>query len=674
MDGFFTPSLLWGPLRILIFLVFIYTVNIVIIRKASIRKGLDYFMLRFPLFISLLIMVSLILTQVNGYDFFVILTLFMLIAIIRFLNLNTKKPIKKQLIKIQKRSIIYIVRTFEQGDRLLSKKNFKKQQKGSKINLKKKNAGIYMSKSEIYWQITLIMLLSLLAFGSRYYFFHYDTYLLSDIWYNDLANLKDITKQHWFFHQATMMGLFSVINFYNEITGITDAVALTSFGFIESILVSISIFWSVNKFTGSKITPGLIAALSYIFLYALLPINIDLITQPKSVLFSFTIILPLIVYAFKPKSLFLNSKKHFIVVFMFLFSIMHIDLFLIINIIPFIILIAIVFNYKKYKKLMINLFSAYCLVLAISFLMLLIASKVQGINLMTFINSNLYSYRNYTYSPQLILPIKRLLDIYLITTLIIILFSTYLWRVKKKKKNKLVLMVSLLIACFFSLPKLNIPFIDIDLLNQVLSICIPILIGLSSYILYSLFNLSIKKIKLSNPIKIAVTFIIIISISFTLDNSSLIKDSKKTAINGEIIKVYDKMNSDLLPFSYGVVNNYMNARLGENRHFFLNYSYFTEEYLIKDEIFYAHKDDYAYFKKNPEDILPQSILVFIYNDQAVLNGDNGLILEEQKSALANINLLKTKGREIQIYYKTKMLTVYEIINKPKSSKIIDLLL
>ncbi len=671
MEVFFTPSILWGPLRIILFIFFIYIINIIIVRKASKRRGLDYFMLRFPLLVSVLIITTLILTQINTYDLFVILFLFTLIAILRLLDFDIRKPIKKQLKKTQKRFILYIIRSFEHKERLLSKKNLKKFKKLSKNNTR--HHDLYdISKTDYYQQIIIISLLSLLVFGARYYFFHFDTYLLSDIWYNDLGNLKNIGNEKWFFHPSTMMGLFSIINFYNEITGIADAVALTSFSLIESVLVSISIFWFVNKLTKSKITPGLIAVLSYIFLYPIIPINIGHITQPKSINFGFTLVLPLIVYSYSPKNLTLNSKKYFRIMFAIIFGIMHVDLFLTIYILPFILTIAMLFNYKKYNKLMANLFKSYILVIGISLFILFIASIVQEKDLITFINSNLYSYKNYTYAPHLIFSLKKLLNVYLIITFALILISTYLWRIDKK--NKPLLMISLLIACIFSLPKLHVSFIDTDLLNQVFSILIPILIGLSSYSLYTLSILYITRPKLSVPFKAIVALIIFVTTSLSIAKLTVIESSKNAPINIEVIKVYDQMNNDLLPFSYGVVNNYMNARLGDDSHFFLNYSYFSKDYILKDELFNTHKGDKAYFKKNPEHILPQSIFVFIYDNKVILDVDNGLTLQEQKAALSTINVLKNKGRNIQIYYKTPLLTVYEIINQPESSKIIDLLL
>jgi len=632
MDVFFTPSIFWGPLKIILFLLFIYFINILIVRKASNRIGLDYFMLRFPLFVCGLITITLILTQINAYDLFVILVVFILIGIFMLLDFDTRKPLRRQLIKIQKRFVLYIIRSFERGDRLLGKKNFNKRPKVSKNSIR--NLDVYISKTDYYQQTIIILLLGLLVFASRYYFFRFDTYLLSDIWYNDLGNLKNISNEQWFFHQSTMMGLFSVINFYNEITGITDAVALTSFGFIESILVSISIFWFVNKFTRSKTTPGLIAALSYIFLYPLIPINIGLITQPKSINFGFTLILPLIVYAFNPKSLSLNPKKYYALMFTLIFGIMHIDLFLTIYVLPIILTIAILFNVKTYPKLMINLIKSYILVLCISILILFIASIIQEKDLLTFINSNIYSYKNYTYAPHLIFPLKKLLNAYLIISLALIPFCIYLWRINKK--NKPLFMISVLLGCLYALPKFHVNFIDSDLLNQVLCILTPILIGLSSYTLYTLFSLFILRPKLSIPFKAVVTFIIIVTASFSIGKFAVIESSKKTPINAEIIKVYDQMNSDFLPFSY--------------------------------------EGDIAYFKRNPEHIIPQSIFVFIYDSEIVRNNESGLTLKEQKDALSSINLLKNKGRNIRVYYKTKMLTVYEIINQPESSKIIDLLL
>ena len=56
----------------------------------------------------------------------------------------------------------------------------------------------------------------------------------------------------------------------------------------------------------------------------------------------------------------------------------------------------------------------------------------------------------------------------------------------------------------------------------------------------------------------------------------------------------------------------------------------------------------------------------------VLNTKNGLDIIEQEKAQSQIDLLLQKGRKINVFYDSKELKVYEIINEPKASHIDDL--
>ena len=67
-------------------------------------------------------------------------------------------------------------------------------------------------------------------------------------------------------------------------------------------------------------------------------------------------------------------------------------------------------------------------------------------------------------------------------------------------------------------------------------------------------------------------------------------------------------------------------------------------------------------------------MVFILNDK---NKDEKNAFSENKNLNADLNsqlrILKKRGRKINLFYDSKFLRVYEIVNEPRESKVSDLI-
>lgn len=272
---FYTTDLFLGPIRMLVFLVFIYFLNRLVTLKLSNQVGLDYFIPRYAMLTSVLVLSIFLLTQIKAYDFMTVLIFFTMIIVLSFINIKRKKSLGLQLKKIKTRLIIYVVKTLEYKRSFVSLKNFTKNK-----DVKKTDQEL-LTKKDRNWQIILGILLGFMGFFSRFFFFKFDTYTLSDPWYKSLENIKDISNQNWFFHKGTMMGDYAIMNFYGALTDISDLIILETFGLLESALLTVIIFWVIYKITHSKFIPGLIAALSFLFLFAFLPLNFNLLVQHK---------------------------------------------------------------------------------------------------------------------------------------------------------------------------------------------------------------------------------------------------------------------------------------------------------------------------------------------------------------------------------------------------------
>jgi hypothetical protein len=141
-----------------------------------------------------------------------------------------------------------------------------------------------------------------------------------------------------------------------------------------------------------------------------------------------------------------------------------------------------------------------------------------------------------------------------------------------------------------------------------------------------------------------------------------------------VFEAYSKIQSRHLPYSYAVVNSSPYSSFSKNSHYYYDYDYFNNRYISRDRKFNRYKDDALYLSSNPNVILPQVLFVFIYNNIEESNlTKKEKIKSKQNLAQQRIDLLKSKGRDVGIYYQNEDLKVYRIINKAGSSNVNELL-
>ena len=657
----FAYNLILGPLRLLLFIGFVYAIHLLIIKPSKRKYGLDLFISSYAFFVCFLILLILVLTLFNSYDFIVIGVILLAISIFTFLNLDFKKDLKPQIKHIRTRFILYIIKSIEFKTPILGGKNFKK----SKDHINKSKQAIKL------WQVSVGIILMVLTFASRFYFFKYDNYTLSDFWYQDLSNIKEITHQHWFLPNGASLGEMAVINFYALITGISDAVALSSFALISTSLLALVLFWMLNRVTKSVILPGFTSAMVFIYWYCFLPLNINLMTQPKSVFLALSLAFPLMTYLYVNTSKKLQQKRTILLFVLFAFSVALINWFIAFIIIPISLLVFLVFNVRSQLQQTVKIIGCYAVSISAFIMCYSIVAYIQDKPLNFYFVTNLYSFNYYTYAPQLILPIKTLYGYYFGLAIAVSLISIGLY-FKNSLKYKPVSMLSVFVVLVFALYQSKWDFIDLDILNLILVAFIPVLFGLIIFFIAESFTYLLPRFKINIPLKISIISILVIGVLFGFEFGKLKNYPQRNSINTHILKVYDLMDQTLLPYSYAIVNREINSRIGEDKHYFINYKEFDAFYIAQDETYYNFRTNTDYLKYHPEIVLPQSVFVFVYNENVVLNTKNGLDINEQKNIKSQIDLLEQKGRQISLFYDSNELKVYEIINEPKSSHIDDL--
>ncbi|WP_286951020.1 hypothetical protein [Mesonia sp.] len=662
---FVNLDLFLGPLRFVVFLGFVYLLNRLVTLKLSNQVGLDYFIPRYVILISVLVIVSFFLTQINAYDLMTILVLLVFFIVLSFINLKRGKSFQFQFKKIRSRLIIYTIRSFENRKKIISEENFKK------IEDRKKTDQEFISEKQRLWQIGIGCGLAIVAFSSRYFFFEYDTFSLSEPWYNSLENIKDISSQNWFFHQGTMMGDYAIMNFYGALTDISDLIIIESFGLLESSLLTVIIFWVIYKITHTKFIPGLIAALSFLFLYAFLPINLNLLVQHKPSFLALTIALPTVIFILNPTYLRKKKSSYFIWITIIFTACFFMDLFVtFIVLFPFLFL-SLLFSFKYNKPYLLRSFAAFDLSLLFIFITHYLASVVKDVSLFDFYTSNLFSLNIYSYTPQLITSINQLIFYYQILGGVTLLFALILF-IKDRKKWLQIMVFLIYINVLLVLNSFGDSFIDVDLLNQLYSVFIPILLGISFFVLLRFIAFLAPKFKIGLPYRIVITVSTLGVIILFLSQNPLSKvPFHQDKIKEQIIQAYDKLDKNLLPFSYAVTNTYQNVALSRKSHYFIDYSYFNNDYLVQDSLYHSHRSKTHYLQAHPELILPKSTFVFMYEDN--LNAKYFNDTQTKDKTLKTIELLQQRGRKISLFFDGEFVKVYEIENEPHASKINELL-
>ena len=120
---FLEPYLLTGPLRIILLFVLILLIHRLISTRVSAQRALNFLVPTITLAMAAVLIGSFILVLTNTYDLFVIISVVIGLAILGFMNLSFKQPIRTQLRKIYTRTIFYATIKLERRERFLDRKN-----------------------------------------------------------------------------------------------------------------------------------------------------------------------------------------------------------------------------------------------------------------------------------------------------------------------------------------------------------------------------------------------------------------------------------------------------------------------------------------------------------------------------------------------------------------------
>lgn len=527
---------------------------------------------------------------------------------------------------------------------------------------------------ELRFIFILSIILIVLAFIGRYYFFVYDTYLMSDLWLSNLKRVIDFDKQIWFNNEVAVNGELAFINFYSKITDVSPEVALQSAAIFENVLLSLVLFWALRKITTSEIIAPLISFFVFVFLYTLSPVEINYLLQNDTTYLALTFAIPAMIYALKPEITHYTKINYFISFILVFIAIGLVDLFTLIILLPPFFVVTLLFINESNKKfihlallgyvfgclIILGIYYFYCWYIDNDFTI--------------FFQSSIVSVTSFTYMPYLAFPLNDLMLYHQYISIFgIVILPILIWFKKENWRPSLVFLLyfNLLVVIYF----LNLRWIDQDALIQSITVFIPVVLGIIAAIFVRLFQFIPFKISITKQLIFTTFFsLIALGVELYLQKNILtqIKPTDKTP--RKVLQVYDKITHSFFPYSYAVVNDVTTQIISEDQHFFINYEDFLYQYAKSDSVYHKHKKDKKYFIKNPEAALPKSVLLFVYPEK---NKETNNIFSEQKSLtpllLDEIKKLKKRGREVNVFFEDNYVKVFEIVNEPHSSKINDLI-
>lgn len=647
-----SSTILFGFLRFSLLLISIFLIYKKWINKSSAITFLDFIVFQWFKYGSALGILLLVTVQLDIYD---LLNCLLLLSVILSIELigskNLRNPIAYFEFKIKKLIHKIIHRIEVQNEQ------------PPRIILPKKQP-VNSEKVLSFFSVATCVFATFFMLS---YFIRFDLFTLSNGWFSDLQKLIYLESQQWFTADLNSSGSLAYASFYGKITHLSPETALQSIGVLELVLLTIIVFWTIKKITFSTYFAPFISALSFAFLYVLAPININFILENKPTYLALSFALPAMVFSLKTTLLKINRYLLFVSFLLVFLVISLIDLFTFFILLPPFLLLSILFSWNQFSKRFWLVIVAYLLATAIilTFYSVVCSSFNTDFNL--FLHSNLISTNSYIYAPQLVMSMPRLVNLYLISGLIgLVIVSKYLFINKENwKASFLFLLYFVLLLLSKSITN---SWIDSDLISQTFPVFIPIVIGINTALLIRIFKGLILKFKKSKPYAITILLIGWTGIVYYLQKPILDKFEKTAPISLEIVKAYDLIWTTFFPFTYAVVNTNKTQLISKNKHYFMSYSFFMEDYPTQDSIYFDHYNDTRFFKANPNRVIPKSILLFVYKNQAASETEYS-----NQKIMNQIYTLERKGRGVHLFYSCPDFDIYELINEPKSSTYFDLI-
>ncbi len=653
----YTDSIFIGLIRLFLWILFLYVMKRLFFKGKGSKNQINSMASMWSFFVSIIIIGIFLLVQINGYDLMTCLFIMVIFFGVRLVGVQNVLSDSAQFRRQRKMILLSVLEKTEDKEPIIDIVEEKPTKRLS-----------------INFGFVVMALTGFVAMTVRFYLLKYDNYQLSQSWFNELSILKGVSQQNWFSNDSGVVGQYALMTFYEKMTGISPEITLESFGILQAFILSFIIFWFMNTMTGSKITVPLMTTLSFAFFFNLVPINLSQIAHGKETLMALTLVLPAMVFIKKPWLLYARSSRTYrYKIFVIFLAIALIDIYSLLVLIPPFFVVAPFFISKNYIRFYWIALKAYLLATATVLGLYAFYFYREGTDFLQFIISNLLSVTSSTYTSNMILPYDEMIRIVQVVSLVVVVAMLLMMKSKKDKWASLiafVIYVNVLIFISF----LNNRYFDQDLFNEVLPVFITIILGIAIYLFMYLFVTKVKRVHMPDGLAVVFIFVLFGLGAFFSQKSLFSNEEATSRLSKNVIAAYQEISSSFLPYSYAVVNSNTLQPLSTNSHNFLTYRDFMGEYAVRDSVYFANQKDKDFLRANTQYIIPNSLLVFIYDIESEDDfSKRAVYLHMTDEVMLRIEKLRSEGRTIRVFFQKGDLTVYEIVNNPGEARINELL-
>ncbi|MEQ9310563.1 MAG: hypothetical protein RLN90_13995 [Balneolaceae bacterium] len=660
---------IFAVLRILVcfYLLFVVLAPL-FLPKVKSENGIDRLMYSWIGLGGLIVVNVFILTILNLYDFISLFTTLIIIPIVVYIIKRWRNgaTLFEVLTSIESLIIGQHVRIIESSISIWDR--FKNQlQKKPSLNLKKITPQI------------IAFFIALIASIIRIIPAIQNPAPFSRTWYFELSHVKALSLQQYFEVLPEPKGLHSIVHVFSTLTQVTPELILHILGSLTSFFLALIIYWVINVITNSK---NQIAAFVGMAIYSftpmyLAPIILDFEVEANSISLALCFAIPTCIIFLK--GIRSTEKVYWFYISMGILATAMVNLFVfIVVLIPTLLLGVFILPSSKYGKKLIEALFRVLILCCLAILPYIIFCLFNGISISDFLKQELFDTSVFSYFPNLITYIDVLSIYYLISALILILLNILLL-VKNKipDKKELVFLSFFALISFVYTP--YFPFlytlIDPDQLNLFYTVCISIFFGIVYLNVSRIFESLEKKYTWAyNSLNIGLAVFCITSILYVQKGAFLERALPETLPNG-FFEAYYSIVSERAPYTYATVSPELDRRLAQNRHYFMNYEFFLDNYGGIDSLY----QQYLLVPKKlrtEKEIPPASIFLFL--EKPPYTGIQQGILYNSQSTMNDMNqwvqvFEGMKGRNIITYYESEDAIIYEIINRENESRINSLL-
>tara|TARA_R110000868_G_scaffold304437_23_gene565446 strand:+ start:11068 stop:13128 length:2061 start_codon:yes stop_codon:yes gene_type:complete len=501
----------------------------------------------------------------------------------------------------------------------------------------------------------------------------------SRTWYFELSHVKALSLQQYFEVIPEPRGMHALVHVFSTLTQVTPELILHILGALTSFFLALIIFWVINVITDSK---NQVASLVGMAIYSftpmyLTPIILDFEVEANSISLALCFAIPTCVFFLR--HIRLDKKAFWFYISMGIFATALVNLFVfIIVLIPVLLLGLLTLPLSQYLKRFLSIFAKLFLIIILAISPYIIVCFLNGISIRDFFQQELFDTLVFSYFPNLVVYLDRLSIYYFEGAVFLILINIVFLLLKKTtQKKELVFLILFAIISFIYTPFFPFSYIiiDPDQLNLFYSVTISVFIGIVFLNVLRLFEfLKNKSNRIFTFLNGSIAIIGILSIIFLQGGIFISRSLPETLPNGFFDAYYTIVN-ERVPYTYATVSPELDRGLAENRHFFMNYEFFLDNYGIIDSLY----QQYLLVPKalrTQKEIPPASIFLFLEKPpySAIQQG----ILYDSQNTMKDMEqwiqvFSGMKGRNIKVYYESEDAIIFEIINREKESRISSVL-